>query len=238
MRKALRVLGALLALLAAAATSEVRAEEEEEWSYEIVPFLWAAGLDGRQGVAGVTADINESFSDLLEFVDVGGAMRFSARRPPVGWFGEASYVQLENNVGTALGPVRTKLGQTLAEFGVSYQVSAPLAAYIAARFQQLDAVIATQNLRRDGDKSWVDGVVGLRWTPLVSSTNWLAWVRADAGAGGSDLVWLAEAGGGYRWGTRWGVYLAYRILDTDYRQGGFIYDMQQSGLMFGFGVRF
>jgi hypothetical protein len=48
----------------------------------------------------------------------------------------------------------------------------------------------------------------------------------------------SAAGAGYRWGTRWGTYLAYRLLDTDYENGGFLYDVRQEGVLFGFGIRF
>jgi hypothetical protein len=105
------------------------------------------------------------------------------------------------------------------------------------RFQDLGSVLEAPSARLESDRSWVDGVGGVRWTP-VSTEHWSMWVRADVGGGGSKLVWLAEAGGGYHWGSRWSAYLAYRTLDTDYEHNGFVYDMRLSGLLLGFGVRF
>ena len=225
------VVGSFIAL----AASEVHAQEK--WSYEMVPFLWAAGIDGREGVGNAVVDVDASFKDLVDFVNIGAALRMSARRPPVGWFAEASYVELEADADTAIGAVRTRSTQTFAEGGLSYDFNSALAVYAGLRYQQLDTVLEFPSLRREGEESWVDGIVGARWTPIVSD-NWVAWVRGDVGGGSSDLVWLAEAGGGYRWGSRWAAYLAYRVLDTDYEHNGFVYDMQQSGLLFGFGVRF
>jgi hypothetical protein len=109
--------------------------------------------------------------------------------------------------------------------------------YGGLRFQSVETKIELPAARIDDKEEWVDAMLGARWTPLVSDT-WLLWARADAGGGSSDLIWLAEAGGGFRWGTRWGVYAAYRILSTDYEHAGFVYDMDQSGLLFGFGYRF
>lgn len=226
---------ASLAVLALCATTDTRAAEE--WSYEIIPFLWAAGIDGREGVNGSVADVSASFEDLLEFVNIGAAMRVSARRPPVGWFGEASFVELEDTVGTSLGTVRVKSSQTFAEGGLSYEFNSALAVYGGLRFQSLDTRIDTASEHLGETKDWIDAIVGARWTPIVSD-HWVAWTRTDIGGGSSDLVWLAEGGVGYRWTQRWGAYLAYRLLDTDYEQGGFLYDVRQQGLMLGFGARF
>lgn len=127
----------------------------DSWSYEASPFLWAAGIDGREGPGNLATHVDASFDDLIKFVDVGASLRFVARRPPVGWFAEASYVSLKDDVTLPTGST-------------------------------------------------------VRFT----------------------------TGGSYRWGERWGVYAAYRLLDTDYEHGGFVYDIRQAGMLFGFGFRF
>jgi hypothetical protein len=224
---------AVLALCSAATTGT----HASDWSYEIIPFVWAASLDGREGVNGSNADVSASFKDLLEFVNVGASMRFTARREPVDWFGEASYVELEDNIGTPAGTLRVRSAQTYGELGLSYEINSTVALYGGLRFQQLDTRLNIPGAQFSDSKSWVDGIAGVRWTPVISD-HWVGWARADLGAGGSNLVWLAEAGVGYRWGRSWGAYLAYRVLDTDYEQGGFLYDVRQQGLMIGFGIRF
>lgn len=226
---------AIVGLLAAFAVKNVSAQEQ--WSYEMIPFLWAAGIEGREGVRGNSVEVDESFKDLLDFVNVGASMRVIARRPPVGWFGEATYVELEVDTDTPIGTVRTQATSTLAEGGLSYDVNSALAVYGGLRYQQADTKLQFPNNRFTDNQGWIDAIVGARWTPVLSD-HWVLWARADIGGGSSDLVWLAEAGGGYRWGSRWGAYLAYRLLDTDYQNGGFLYDIRQSGLLFGFGVRF
>jgi hypothetical protein len=226
---------AIVGLLAAFVARDVCAQDQ--WSYEMIPFLWAAGIEGRAGLAGNSVAVDESFQDLAEFVNVGGAMRVLAKRAPVGWFGEASYVELEVDSDTPLGGVRTSLTSTLAEGGLSYDLNSALALYGGVRYQQADTKLQFPNNRFSDNQSWIDAIVGARWAPVLSD-HWILWARADIGGGSSDRVWLAEAGGGYRWGSRWGAYLAYRVLDTDYKNGGFLYDIRQSGLLLGFGIRF
>lgn len=227
---------AFVGTIACAMGREARAQDT--WTYEASPFLWAAGLDGREGFGNVVGDVHADFNDLIEFVDIGVSLRVTARRPPVGWFGEASYVRIKDDVDTvSLGPVRFSTTQTFAEGGLLYELSSAFAVYGGLRFQGLDMELSASAGRLDDTQEWIDGIVGARWTPLVSD-YWVAWARGDVGGGSSDLVWLAEVGAGYRWNDQWGAYLAYRILDTDYEHGNFVYDMKQSGLLFGFGFRF
>jgi hypothetical protein len=62
------------------------------------------------------------------------------------------------------------------------------------------------------------------------------WLRGDIGAGGSDLVWLAAIGGGYRFNDRVALLLGYRHLDTDFEEDGFTWDVALAGV--GVGVEF
>lgn len=210
----------------------------DSWSYEASPFLWAAGIDGREGPGNLATHVDASFDDLIKFVDVGASLRFVARRPPVGWFAEASYVSLKDDVTLPTGStVRFTTDQAFGEGGLLYELSPAFAVYGGLRYQSVETKIALASRQAKDTEDWIDGMVGARWTPLVSD-SWVIWARADVGGGSSDFIWLAEAGGGYRWGERWGVYAAYRLLDTDYEQGGFVYDIRQAGMLFGFGFRF
>lgn len=210
---------------------------QEKWQYEVVPYLWQSSLDGREGIGGTVEDVDAKFSDLVDFVNVGGSLRLVARRPPLGWYAEASYVQLGDDVSTAIGAVKITSDAVFAEAGLSYDFTSAFAVYGGLRYQQSDLSIQNPSSRLREKQGWIDAVAGVRWTALTGE-HWVAWIRADAGAGSSDLVWLAEAGAGYRWGTRWGAYLSYRLLDTDYENGGFVYDLRQEGLLLGFGIRF
>lgn len=208
--------------------------DAETWSYEASPFLWAAGLDGRVSFNGPPVDVSAKFEDLVDFANVGAAMRITARRPPIGWFGEASWMETNNQVAT--GALKTV--QTMAEGGLLYEFDPALAVYGGLRYQIVEGTLDSPvSGRARHSEEWLDGLVGARWTPLASQ-NWVIWARGDVGAGSSDLVWLLEAGGGYRWNVRWAAYMAYRVLDTDYGHAGFLYDVQQSGLLLGFGFRY
>ena len=73
----------VLALVALGAASPVGAAAD--WDYAVTPYLWASGLDGTQGIAGRTVELDAGFGDLVEFLDIGfaapGASRLSCPCP-------------------------------------------------------------------------------------------------------------------------------------------------------------
>jgi hypothetical protein len=231
----IRSCAALIAVLCATGARAQDSDAIDNWSYELIPYLWASSIDGRVGAGGVSSEVSASFKDLIQFANVGLAMRMTATRGPIQWYGEANWVQLENDTITSTGPTHVKTTQTLAEGGLSYDFNDALAAYAGIRYQDIIGVLQGPNYRTDEEQDWLDGYVGARWT-LIRSERWSAWLRGDVGTGGSKFTWLAEAGGGYHWGSRWAAYLAYRILDTDYEHGGLLYDVKLSGLLLGFGI--
>ncbi|HET9449012.1 MAG TPA: hypothetical protein VFO35_22265 [Steroidobacteraceae bacterium] len=227
-----------LSIAVAASLALVDEVHAESWERELTAVLWASGLDGRQSIGPVSVPVDASFGDLVEFLDAGGAMRFTAQRERVEWFIEASYVQLSDRITLLARPTSVEFGQTIAEGGLSVSIAEQFAVYGGARYQSLDVKISNSLLpstRRDTD--WIDAIAGVRWTAIETDV-WRAWARTDVGAGGSEWQWLAEVGVAWRFATSWSAQLAYRALDVDYESGAFGYDMRQSGLLLGVGVRF
>jgi opacity protein-like surface antigen len=209
----------------------------EEWQFEIVPLAWSAGMEGHESVQGMPAQLSTSISDLIHLVDVGAATRFTARRGSVTWFAEANYVRLEGDEAGPDSLVRTRSDETFGEGGLSYDITPAFSLYGGLRYRQIQTSVQTATTLSAADESWVDGLFGFRWLP-VQSEHWLAWIRGDVGSGKSSSAWLVEAGGGYRSDDAWSVYLAYRVLDTNYWSDVLRYDTRQFGLQAGVGFRF
>jgi len=229
--------GLILAVAAAGGHAE-ESQSSDKYSYEVIPYVWGAGIDGREGIGTNSANVSASAQDLFDFANVGGSLRLTGHGGRLGWYGEASYVGLEDNASSSAGAVRVKSSQTLAELGMSLDIvqALGLSAYAGLRYQDQDAVLESAGQRQEGDHSWVDGLVGVKWE--LATQHLVGWVRADVGTGGSKFVWLGELGGGFRWGSRWSVYLSYRVLDTDYDRDNFLYNLRLQGLLLGFGAKF
>ncbi len=205
-----------------------------DWDYRVTPYLWASSLDGTQGIAGRSVELDAGFSDLVEFLDIGFAARVEGQAENWGWFADAFYVQLSDEKNLPVGSIGGQIKQKIAELGVTYSLSPGLEALVGARYQEsrakLDFPAALPTLRTDED--WTDGFVGLRWTP-VDGDKWRLWLRGDVGAGDSDQVWFGEVGLSYRFNETYSLVGGYRHLDTEYENGGFTWDMTQSGLGVG-----
>ena len=225
----------------AAATYGAGAQESpsgDKWSYEVIPSVWSAALDGREGAGSDTASTSPSAKDLFDFANTGGSLRLTGHGGRLGWYGEASYVGLEDDATSGAGAVHVKSSQVLAELGMSLDIvqALGLSAYAGIRYQDQNAVLESVGQRQERNQSWVDGLVGTKWE--LATQHLVGWVRADVGTGGSRFVWLGELGGGFRWGSRWSVYLSYRVLDTDYDHDNLLYNLRLNGLLLGFGAKF
>ncbi len=85
-----------------------------------------------------------------------------------------------------------------------------------------------------GSKTWVDPFIGFRAKLRLTNKLYLA-ARGDIGGFGvgSDMTWNVFGGIGYQWNERFSTELGYRLLVTDYANGGFVYDMRTSGIYLG-----
>ncbi len=89
------------------------------------------------------------------------------------------------------------------------------------------------------DETWVDPLIGLRWSTQLGRGFFLAGA-ADIGGFGvaSDLTWELLGTLGYQFGDRISVRAGYRHLEVDYESGGFVWDVELSGPIIGATFRF
>ncbi|MEM1443619.1 MAG: hypothetical protein AAGF67_14835 [Verrucomicrobiota bacterium] len=88
-------------------------------------------------------------------------------------------------------------------------------------------------------KSWVDPYVGFRARYQIDD-QWHLAFRGDVGGFGvsSDLTWSLFAAVGYDFSDRITLEGGYRHLATDYRSGGFVYDLAITGPFIGIAIEF
>jgi len=89
------------------------------------------------------------------------------------------------------------------------------------------------------EKSWVDPYIGVRVQHPIAE-RWTLVGYADVGGFGvgSDFTWQALAGVNYEFSKAIAGKFGYRYLYVDYDKDGFRYDMANSGLYLGVGIRF
>src|SRR5262249_55903124 len=71
--------------------------QAEPWQFTIAVPGWMAGLDGTIGIRGVNADVDITFPEILQHLDMIFALRAEAQKGPFGIFGEVFYIGLSDN---------------------------------------------------------------------------------------------------------------------------------------------
>jgi hypothetical protein len=225
--------GAALAAAFAAGlvSSPVQAEDAAPaaapWKFSVTPYAWAISLNGKAGVAGKTADVDVSFSDLLKHLDGGVMLDLELRKGRFALMSNSVYAKLEDDSSNLQG--RLKIDTTanvlwqglaatyrvgtwqLAEFDRAGPLSVAVDPYAGIRYTYLDTELKGKldlpdlgvNAKRtaDSDQNWVDPIVGLRtiWT-LGDRLSLLAAGDIGGTSENSDYSWQAIGLVGYRFG--------------------------------------
>lgn len=197
-----------------AAASEM---DSSNWEFAFTPYLWMAGISGNGVLRGVPiGDIDISFSDIIEDLDMALTGHFEARKNNWTLLFDVFYVNISEKPQTVV--VRVK--QTVAELGGTYHVSPWFEALAGVRIVKYRLELTPTPLDEplvEGSKTWADPFVGARARAKVGSAITLI-ARGDVGgfAIGSDFSWNILLGGAIQV-ARWGAIDAgYRWWDVDY----------------------
>jgi len=226
---------------------------DDAWEFQVIPYLWMAGVKGDVTVKGRRASVDTSFSDILDNLDFGGMLHLEAAKGKWAFFGDSTYVKL--SVDRTLIDVGTELA--LVEFGGAYRFAElplgkdanrllSLEVLAGGRYNYLKSEVEILGLLDSKEsQDWVDPIVGVRLTAGLTEKLSLR-VRGDIGGFGigsaSDFAWNVVAALGYQVSRRITLAAGYRILDVDYDRGSglrlFEYDVTTSGPVVGLAFRF
>ena len=263
--KALVLGGAILATLGlapAAAQAQAAESSGSDWSFEFTPYLWGAAMSGEVGAGPLpTMDVDMSFSDIMDNLDAGLMGAFEARKGRWGLLFDAIYMKLTHAATasrTGVGPIgatvtasaELEMAQTLYAAAVAYRAiegRAPIDVIGGLRYAKIEAdaridgsfFAQAGTVARSGAKDWVDPYVGVRAQYPIAE-RWTLVGYADVGGFGvgSEFSWQAAAGINYEFSRTVVGKFGYRYMSVDYDNDGFRYDMANSGLYLGAGIRF
>lgn len=222
------------------------------WKVNWVPFyLWMSGFNGNVGVRGHVAPVDASFSDVFDKLNIGYMTALDVRYDRVGVLTDLVYIDLGADKAFPDINVFTGSHADVKQFFVDPELYARL---FANNRGSVDALAGFRywhlhnELRLDsgilpgfsGDESqdFVDPVLGARFR-LNMKKGWFATLKADVGGfgAGSEFSWQIYSGIGKEFKQKYSLLLAYRRLDVDYRNSGFVFDTKMNGVMLGFAVR-
>lgn len=224
--------------------------QSTSFKYQITPYFWLSGLNGTVGARHETAEVDESFADILDHLDFGLMGAFEARLGRWRILTDSLYIKVSDVEGLPQPPfidasvaAKTFMFDQEAGYQLLKREGTDLDVTGGIRYWHLNNKLqlshATTSLGLEHSRGWVDPIVGLRFTSDLSK---LLFVTAKADIGGfsaaARIDWQAYGGIGVKFNDSIVASVGYRNLSVDYNNDGFVYDVGMRGVVLGLGLRF
>ncbi len=208
--------------------------------YRLMPYLWASGIDAEIGRPGFTTDVDVSFSDYVDLVDMGAAFVFEARGDRWSFATDLLWMQLSEDIEVPTGTIDAEVELILVEVFGGYRPGSWEDTWIVGgmRYVDIDTDINFVVLGpRSSSQDFVDPFIGLAWQPRRD--KWEYVVQADIGGGiDADFSWSVTLGGVYHFNDLLGVGFGYRVIDIDFEDDEFVFDGKMDGIQIGLMITF
>jgi len=235
---------------------------EEPWT-EAGIYVFGSVIEGDSQFRNVTVDIDVSFSDILESLELGGMGFIEHRRGKWSFIGNATYMKLSDGGTIASTPVASVTTNVTLEQGA-------LEGYVGYRFFERDFEAASLGVdvitgvrynfltvdigvnasalglatsaSRHRNEDWVDGVLGVR-AQYSFGNGWGATGMLDIGKGSDSNSHQIAGYLNYSFKNNIKIFGGYRLLHLEYETGEgtanhFALDADYHGPMFGVSYRF
>ena len=93
----------LSCLPAAPVLAGIDAGAAPEWEFSLAPYFWGSGLEGTVDADNHSADVDVSFSDIWDVLDIGVLAAFEARRGKFSVTTNAIYMKISPDGGRPVG---------------------------------------------------------------------------------------------------------------------------------------
>jgi hypothetical protein len=206
--------------------------------------VWALSAHGTVGVRRLNADVDASFGDIVENLDL--ALMPGVQLTKSNWVLEFDGIWTELSDNKSFSPSRgidINLTQGVLDTGIGYTILRTrigdmpftLTPEIGARLNYLKVEIEPANFSsREASRTWVDPWIGGRAVlGLTPKLNW----RTEGNYGGFDVgcqrTWALASYLDWRMSERFTLNVGYRAMAWDYDLGNFKFDITYQGPWIG-----
>lgn len=230
----------LIVVVALTAFTGVSAGAEDNgsttWEWTIAPYVWMSGIDGDVTIGGQTADVNISFSDILDNLDFAGMLQVEARKRRFGFFAQPNYFKVSDKGEVQGISVDFKTESWIVEFGGTYQLAGwtsnerpgSLDLLLGGRYwnisNKVNVAIPVVGVaeNRSRDSSITDPFIGIRMGTYLSKRLFFR-IRGDAGgfdisSNTSKRSWQGIAFLGYDVSETVSIAGGYRVLTVNVQE--------------------
>ncbi len=237
----------LAALLLAPPLAQAESASDDGWRFQATPYVWMSGMEGqvRPFRSAPTADVDKSFSELMDNLDAAAFITGTARRGNFVLQGDFTHASTSDSTPLPIGlAANVKVRQTSATLTAGYAWMAEERTGIdllaGIRYWDISAAVEVPGLvSARSDSSFVDPIAGVRWRQALSP-RWSSIAYVDVGGFGvgSDSTWQLLALANYQATDKLFVSMGYRHQHLDYRDKGKRLDVSLSGPMLGVTYQF
>ena len=226
---------------------------ETGWTFNMAPYVWAAGLEGTVGQFGLPpVEVDASFIDVMKNFEFGFMGAGEARYGRFGIAMDLQYIKISVDADTPQGVAADSIevtSTTLSAFGAAmYRLvesdQGSLDVMAGARLWSVDTDLDPQGGAlgpadfSDGDV-WVDPMIGAKGRFNLSDEFYLTGWGLIGGFGvGSDFTWDVMGAIGYEITGSTSLIAGYRALSVDYSSGAFVFDVVEQGPILGASIKF
>jgi opacity protein-like surface antigen len=207
------------------------------WQFAVSPYLWAINLDGTVGTARTgSVDVDLDFGDIADVFKGGLALAVEARKDNRWIFlVDGQYLGLEQEKSHGAAGVEVDVDGYILGAYVGYRMGGPVTVDLLAggRYSEQKVEIDFARLvSRKHTEAWADALGGVRVIVPFNDAFGVSLFGA-IGAGDSDLTWELLPLAYWNITPHLALKAGYRVLDYDYEQDGFVYDVRTDGFIAG-----
>jgi hypothetical protein len=217
---------------------EAQSAGSQRWAFSITPYLWAAGIDGDTRAENVGGEIDTG-GRFLSFENLDFALAVSAEAQKGRWTTLLDAMRVDFSAAPISGAISVdaELSGGFVETSAAYAAGRVdgLELVVGARYVKLESAVRfTPGLSAEAQESWLDPLIGARFTHAFND-RWSATLRGDIGGFGvsSELVTNVSAVLGFRLSRAATLRVGYRVLQLDFEDDRFVLDAVAQGYAFG-----
>jgi hypothetical protein len=229
----------------------VVAAEQDDWSFDVNPYLWVASVGVETSLPHLPSTPASGVDRYETSISAGAMIAAQARYRSVGIFADFAWLRLDTEAtdpGRAYSAVNLRSDFIHSTAALTYRL--PLREKLkidllaGARVWHVETDLnfesgALPGFHRNGDRTWADPIVGADVSYDLTA-RWSIGAKGTIGGFGvsADIAAEVFVGATYRFTDWCSATAGYRYLYEDYSQDNYRLKLDAQGLLLGLGFHF